>query len=393
MACIKIAQLDNLTCFNDDSFSKTFTFNLEKVCEYTDNDIQNVLASREDAVINRLRTDLRSELITKEPFTGYINRALNERAERSQLFTDIIVLGRSIVRGIADTNLDESFKPEPQVDLNDKDQLISFVLQLKTKYEDLEIKYNELKFERNSLDTRVTFLESRLGKFDDPAQQNKVVSTQLSQTQNDMDLDLLTDVSDNDADNDKINEVPKNITTQDGATFDAKSKPKPVIAGPQCAYAFIGGVHPEIDSKDILFHINTYSKLNLKPSDVKIEPTRNGSNRAFKVAVPQDKLNELTQSKNLWEDGIKVAPYNRRNPNKKQQFNNNFPNKTSKGNQAFRGSNTQWANQAKPVKPGPPSNRYSQSRFIQSRYNQSGYNQSNYYQPQHDQPQYRDYWR
>ena len=167
------------------------------------------------------------------------------------------------------------------------------------------------------------------------------------------------------------------------------AKPKPVKAGPKPAYAYIGGVDPDIDCNDIMFHINTFSNVKIKQGDVQIEPIRFGSNRSFKVAVPQEKLHEITQNKYLWEYGIKAAPYNKQRP---KEFSNSRKQHPRKMNQTFQGSNLQSDSRAKPVKPGPRRSQY-QPRHNQPSYNGYKSNKFKFNHSQSNQPEYGGYWR
>ena len=126
-------------------------------------------------------------------FATYANKTPNETVIRNTMCSDIITLGRSISQK-ADRNLVSVFQEEPQLDLTDTTQLINFVLQLKDKYDNLEAKYLTLKHEKISLDTRVTFLESKLGKFDESSSKQNDTPDILVDTDSVSDLGLNTTV-------------------------------------------------------------------------------------------------------------------------------------------------------------------------------------------------------
>ena len=296
--CITISEIEDLTCINDKSLCKIFKSNIDVVFGYDDEDILKVLDQRNEEVIKTLRDELSYDLKGIEMFATYANKTPNETVIRNTMCSDIITLGRSISQK-ADRNLVSVFQEEPQLDLTDTTQLINFVLQLKDKYDNLEAKYLTLKHEKISLDTRVTFLESKLGKFDESSLKQNDTPDIIVDTDSVSDLGLNTTVPESVADDHLAND-PVLLPTTPEVIANPDAKPKPVKAGPKPAYAYIGGVDPDIDCNDIMFHINTFSNVKIKQGDVQIEPIRFGSNRSFKVAVPQEKLHEITQNKYLW---------------------------------------------------------------------------------------------
>ena len=115
---------------------------------------------------------------------------------------------------------------------------------------------------------------------------------------------------------------------------------RPVIAAVETAYAFIGNIQSPCSAYDIQTHITDKTALATKLSDIQNLNIKSDK-LAFKVAVPKNKLNLLTNP-SIWSEGIKAELYRPQRPKGAKPNSNNRYRKT------FRGPNHTSTRQSRP---------------------------------------------
>ena len=113
-----------------------------------------------------------------------------------------------------------------------------------------------------------------------------------------------------------------------------------VIATVETAYAFIGNIQSPCSAYDIQTHITDKTALATKLSDIQNLDIKSDK-LAFKVAVPKNKLNLLTNP-SIWSEGIKAELYRPQRPKGAKPNSNNRYRKT------FRGPNHTSTRQSRP---------------------------------------------
>ena len=104
---------------------------------------------------------------------------------------------------------------------------------------------------------------------------------------------------------------------------------RPVIAAVETAYAFIGNIQSPCSAYDIQTHITSKTTLTTKLSDIQ-ELDIKSDKLAFKVAVPKNKLNLLTNP-SVWSKGIRAELYKPQKPKGAKSNTNNRYQKTFRG--------------------------------------------------------------
>ena len=126
-------------------------------------------------------------------------------------------------------------------------------------------------------------------------------------------------------------------------TSPAAAIPRPVIAAVETAYAFVGNIQSPCSAYDIQNHITTHTTLTTKLSDIQ-ELDIKSENLAFKVAVPKNKINLLTNS-SLWGKGIRAELYRPQKPRgAKPNTNNRFRKTFRDPNHSRQGRSSQSQN-------------------------------------------------
>ena len=166
-----ITQLADLTLIKDDIFNGIFCNNIQKIYEYGEIDIKAVLDERKEDTIKDIRLQLIKKLKECEAFEAYKNKTPINRTSKSKIYQDIIAIGKSISKNEQDPNLEKAFTktetPEQTLDLSDPAKMAAVVLQMMATINVLEGKLEAVTSERDALDTRITYLESKMGKYDE----------------------------------------------------------------------------------------------------------------------------------------------------------------------------------------------------------------------------------
>ena len=95
------------------------------------------------------------------------------------------------------------------------------------------------------------------------------------------------------------------MQTKTNAPNLASRKPKPVSPAPQMSRVYIGNTQHDTSPIDIQAHMKIYSKLGVELKDIQ-EISTKGNRKAFKVSVPQNKVQSAISG---WPSRIKAEPF------------------------------------------------------------------------------------
>ena len=355
---IVITELAELNDIKDVAFAKTFESNLSRIFKYNHEDIQMILNERDQNFLKSIRDNLLTTFKAAEKFQSFANKTAIARKKKSKIIQDIDMLGESLSINEKVDNVESIFNKsdlEKQTVLSDPAQMVPQVMELMSDLDAIRLEHDELKndheklkneletikSEKDSLATRLAILEVKLGFDNEPT---------MHDLENVMQSDSLALPSDTDC------EVDNNPNIQR----------KLVAPGPKTTYAYVGCVDSTFTCADMQFHINTYSSVTLKQSDIQ-EISNKGSNKGFKIAMPQDKMHEIFD---IWIEGIKAEPFGQHKPkrstsNQDKRFQNSYNRGNYVRSHKFRGPTQNvhrpqpgrpWRKPNKPIVPGPKPN-------------------------------------
>ena len=331
-------------------------FNLKdtEVRETFDSKSVTVLKSTRDAMLTHF-----AELCPKYPANAAHARKQTKDIKET-LVQDIIILGACIIAKGPVENMDLVYKITETPDFNnltepaDKAKAIEHLFQL-TQAMSLELQelrsvrdeLQELKSVRDeniALKDRVAILEVQIGDL--KAGRNIQHSpSELSNEGND-ESDPIDDTIDR----------------------DVTESPRPVIGAIRTADVFIGRVAAPCSAYDIQNHIKKNTSVNPKISDIREIKVR-GRNKAFRVNVPKDKLNEVI-AESVWGSNITAERYD---PQRPKTFNQPRGAKTNSHKTPNRDQSFRNQNRNRPSYNGNTRSSTSQNQQYQSRYSRDQY--------------------
>ena len=167
------------------------------------------------------------------------------------------------------------------------------------------------------------------------------------------------------------NDEPDQI--DDTIDRDVTEIPRQVIGAIRTADVFIGRVQAPCSAYDIQNHLKKNTSVNPKISDIREIKVR-GRNKAFRVNVPKDKLNEVI-AESVWGSDITAERYD---PNRPKSFNQprgakTNSHKTTNRDQPFRNQNRKPQSQHRPSYHGNVRSSTSPNQHYQPRYSRDQY--------------------
>ena len=300
-----------------DSAEAIFKLNDTAVRDEFNSKSVSALKDTRDAMLTKF-----AEICPKYP----ANAAHARKNSKAKIIQDIIILGSCIVSKGPVENMDRIYQiqeqtPEFDLDQSDQSKAIKYLLQL-TKAMSLELgELRSVKEENIELKDKVAILEAQIVDLNAAAniQQNSIVPSEPGNEQvNGDDPDLIDDNIDQD---------------------EPEQQPRQVVGAVRTAEAFIGQVLAPCSAYDIQNHIKKNTSVNPKMSDIREIKVR-GRNKAFRVTVPKNKLNEVI-AESVWGSDITAEKYD---PHRPKTFNQprgakTNSHKTQNRDQSFRNQN------------------------------------------------------
>ena len=169
---------------------------------------------------------------------------------------------------------------------------------------------------------------------------------------------------------DEPDQIDDNI---DQDVTEIPRQPRQVIGAVRTAEVFIGRVAAPCSAYDIQNHIKKNTSVNPKISDIREIKVR-GRNKAFRVNIPKDKLNEVI-AESVWGSDITAERYD---PNRPKSFNQprgakTNSHKTTNRDQPFRNQNRKPQSQYRPSYHGNVRSSTSPNQHYQPRYSRDQY--------------------
>ena len=339
---LAINDMNNLNLIKDEGYAKTFMHNLNAYFQYSIVDIPKHLEDRDFEPLKELRESLLKTV--GELFHEYAAKTAIKRQNKNLVIDDIMALGKTIVFKKIDGKLDEAYKPEPPLNLANPEEMIKFVLKLKTDLDATNISLRNandmLMAENEELKTRLATCEANLGIYIG-SNRTELIDSQVFSDPGDSDSDSENELV-QPHNSSRIKKTLRNAKviklSDPPVSVKAASNSVPVQAAAKSTYAFIGNVRTDCTSESIFEHITENIKVPVKLTDIK-ELNIKSNTKAFMVTVPQDSLNKVISN---WPVNIKAEPYilpkpkfsARRptmgTPNRPQRFRGSFknPNRT-----------------------------------------------------------------
>ena len=274
---LRITELRDLHAIKDEIFPATFILNIKKIFEYQTDQIPMVFDDRKKEILKKLRAELLAQV--KHNVTEFNNKTPLSRQKKSEFVSDIIILGEYLARPTTNTTDLLSLFP---ADLTHQPTLIQVVEQLKSDLEALKSDNIALKIVNKSLNERLLKCEAALDlvesheSIDDiPESREEGNNTAVAEEQ---ETGIVLPVVPLCA------APPVSPATSDEGT-------------PRETFVYIGNVNPNCSRKSILHHITENNiNVNMDLSAIQEIPSKKKDKRAFKVAVPHDKLHRIVST-------------------------------------------------------------------------------------------------
>ena len=259
----------------DKAFPDVFITNLDQIFNCGVKYIPNLLVGRSKKILQQLRDNLVSLL--KSKFTEFSSKSAVLGRNRDEITKEIVLIGEKIARPDTGVDLSPIFKEIE--DLQQNDQLIRVVTQLRSDMQELKSEVLELR----ELCARY---KQQLGIEDNLLHQ----LNQHDQLQSEQPSEL----------------NPSGSPAEDETSMHIGA-PNPIRVVPRRkSCVFIGDLEPPFTKNDVLTYTRDVINVPLIMSDIVELPTRSG-NKAFKVSLPKNKLNQVITG---WKrKGVKAEPY------------------------------------------------------------------------------------
>ena len=312
----------------DEGFTRTFLSNLENIFIHSKNDIITKL-NEKSPEFDGIRKELRQQLLTEmgKVLPDYSHRTPINRIKQKGLCEDIFILGYCIVQKTIHEDLEKVYKKEqvePQLRVEDLDQVIMVVTELRTKLNKIDKDYAEYKEKSTQEITELT--EYKEKSTQEITELKSEIRRMTANNQAEMpDIEQENQNEAREPDMPTGNQVPNILLEPNQSPQPASSNIsnpedsqhhettfRPVTAAPKVTDIFIGCSDSELSCADIQEHIQTKTNLRIKIEDIQeINSTNGRKKKAFKVTVPQNKFLETTS---IWPNDVKAERYVTRRP-------------------------------------------------------------------------------
>ena len=378
---------DQLTHLLVQSWPEVVTGSADSIFKLDHEHIKQILNNKTTTQLSKIRVPLVKKFEEINPsYKADLARTRSAQHDPKEVFVnDILLLGTSIANKTPVEDIHLVYVSVPNettgqnltetTTLSELTEVVKHLLQTsETNKREIGVLKNEIAALRNdklSLSTEVAKLKAQLD-IDDP-----------SDLENSPELDPSIDLVDN-----EVQPIHSNLTepvvaavarpvvaavenelqsnlTEPVATIArpiTAAVARPVIAAVETAYVFIGNIQSPCTAYDIQTHITSKTTLTTKLSDIQKLDIKSDK-LAFKVAVPKNKLNLLTNP-SVWSKGIRAELYKPQKPKGAKPNTNNRYRKT------FRGPNPTSTRQSRPSQnqnwrryQPSPTNTYAETRL------------------------------
>ena len=342
-----LKQLEEILTINDDHFRLTYLFNVNLICNYSDDNITPILELRKMDVIGPVRDSLIIEVGKLLP--SYAGRQGVKGQGKTKIIKDILVLSKTIAKSNPDQDIDSVYeKIQPQVDLSSHDALSDYVREIKRELDstksELESTKRELELTKRELGAANSELKLRVNKLE-VVNEDRLEVIQTEATSDSSDGADEGDLSDTDGDSEaSVIRQPVIPMKKKPKHNKLEGKPNQLEGIPRKGYAFIGNLKKKNTSKEVFKHVKRNSNVKVEMTDIQ-ELKTNSDSKAFKVAVNKCEIQDFI-SKTKWPKDVRVEAFDSkktkrskpRQPKRNQRKNRNIANKRR---QTFPNQNSQ----------------------------------------------------
>ena len=265
-------------------------------------------------IVKKLRLDLLTSVGNDN--AEFANKTPLSRKKKADIISDIMILGEYIARPTNISNLDGLFNP----DLTHPSTLNEVITLMKSDLEAIKSENRALRLENENLMTRLAKCEATLG-----LENEDILDEGLLNSSDEADeVDEAEEIT-------EITEVENSCVPLFAASSKASHIPDQSASGK--TFVYIGNVNPTCSQKSILQHITKKIKVNVYLQDIHEIPSKKIDKRAFKVAVPQDKLHQVINNlpanvnASQWRGGKNNSTAHKfpMKRNQGQRFRKNYP--------------------------------------------------------------------
>ena len=171
-----ISELKDLVSLEEDIFCETFSDNLALIFQYAQNDIMNVIETRDFTTVLKLQTSLCTA--AKVAFAAYTNANAVQRKVKHTASSDVYALDYSLANELPTKELEKIFikkndNGESSHDAEQRDMadLLLMVINLRDTVKDLQNSAQVLQDENADLCNRLDALESQIAEAPPPPPQ------------------------------------------------------------------------------------------------------------------------------------------------------------------------------------------------------------------------------
>ena len=315
-----LKQLEEILTINDDHFRLTYLFNVNLICNYSDDNITPILELRKMDVIGSVRDSLIIEVGKILP--TYAGRQGVKGQDKAKIISDILVLSKTVAKSHPDQDIDSVFKKiEPQVDLSSQVALSSYVREIKRELDSTKSELESTKRELEVTKREFSELKLRVSKLE-VVNEDKLESIQTEGLGSSDSSDACDEGSLSDTDDDSEVSVvrqPLIPMKKKPKHSNLKGKPNQLEGIPRKGFAFIGNLKKKNTSKEVYKHVKKNSNVQVEMSDIQ-ELKTNSDSKAFKVAVNKCEIQDFI-SKTKWPKHVTVEAFDpkKRKSSKPQQ--------------------------------------------------------------------------
>ena len=315
-----LKQLEEILTINDDHFRLTYLFNVNLICNYSDDNITPILEHRKMDVIGPVRDSLIIEVGKILP--TYAGRQGVKGQDKAKIISDILVLSKTVAKSHPDQDIDSVFKKiEPQVDLSSQVALSSYVREIKRELDSTKSELESTKSELEVTKREFSELKLRVSKLE-VVNEDKLESIQTEGLGSSDSSDACDEGSLSDTDDDSEVSVvrqPVIPMKKKPKHSNLKGKPNQLEGIPRKGFAFIGNLKKKNTSKEVYKHVKKNSNVQVEMCDIQ-ELKTNSDSKAFKVAVNKCEIQDFI-SKTKWPKHVTVEAFDpkKRKSSKPQQ--------------------------------------------------------------------------
>ena len=341
---------DELTHLCPSSWPEVLTNSAGSIFKLDHELIKQLLKNKQITTLSKIREPLVNKFAEINPnYKTNLARTRNTKHDSKDVFIkDILILGTSIANQAPTEDMHLVYVSVPNetirhnlsdnTTLSELTEVVKNLLQTsETNKREIGVLQNEivtLRNEKLNLSNEIAMLKAQLD-IDDPNEPENspelcpvLVDSEAEPVQSNLTEPVATMTRPVIAavESEMQSTLAEPVVTVARPVIAAATVARPVIAAVETAYAFIGNIQRPCSAFDLQTHITSKTTLATKPSDIQKLDIKSDK-LAFKVAVPKNKINLLTNP-SIWSEGIRAELYRPQRPKGAKPNSNNRYRKT-----------------------------------------------------------------